>query len=82
VALFREVVLPWFAGVAILATVLLLGILYALRGPIRIERGRSGRTLQRFNSFERFLHWLVTFSFVILMLSGLNITFANDCFCR
>jgi len=75
--LFREVVLPWFAGVAILATVLLLGILYALRGPIRIEHGRSGRTLQRFNSFERFLHWLVTFSFIVLMLSGLNITFGK-----
>lgn len=75
--LFRAVILPWFAAVSILATIVLLGIVYALRGPIRIAHGRSGRTLLRFNSFERFLHWLVTFSFVILMLSGLNITFGK-----
>jgi formate dehydrogenase subunit gamma len=76
--MFREVVLPWFAAVSILVTTILLAILYAVRGPIRVERGRSGRTLQRFNIVERFLHWLVTFCFVILALSGLNITFGKS----
>ena len=76
--LFREVMLPWFAAVSLLGTMILLAIVYAVRGPIRIERGRAGRTLQRFNSFERFVHWLVTFCFVILTLSGLNITFGKS----
>ena len=75
--LLRDVLLPWFAAVSIISTMILLAIVYGVRGPIRIERGRSGRKLQRFNSFERFLHWLVTFCFVILTLSGLNITFGK-----
>lgn len=75
--LFRDVLLPWFAAVSIISTMILLAVVYAVRGPIRIERGRSGRKLQRFNSVERFLHWLVTFCFVILTLSGLNITFGK-----
>jgi formate dehydrogenase subunit gamma len=72
--MFRQTILPWFAAVSIIGVTILLAILYAVRGPIRIARGRVGRTLQRFNSIERFLHWMITFCFVILTLSGLNIT--------
>jgi formate dehydrogenase subunit gamma len=45
---------------------------------VRIEAGRSGRTLVRFNSFERFVHWLTASSFVVLAVTGLNITFGKD----
>ena len=31
----------------------------------------------RFNVFERFVHWLTAFSFVILGITGLNITFGR-----
>ena len=33
---------------------------------MRIEDGRSGRTILRFNVFERFVHWLTAVTFVIL----------------
>ena len=32
----------------------------------------------RFNAFERFVHWMTAVCFIILALSGLNITFGKD----
>jgi formate dehydrogenase subunit gamma len=64
------------AGIAaVVGTVLLIAIYHLIRGPIRIRSGRSGRTVQRFNLFERVNHWMVATSFVLLALTGLNITF-------
>jgi formate dehydrogenase subunit gamma len=45
---------------------------------MRIEEGRAGRTMLRFNAFERFVHWLTAVSFVILAITGLNITFGRS----
>ncbi len=45
---------------------------------MEIEGGRSGRTILRFNAFERFVHWLTAVSFVILGITGLNITFGRS----
>jgi formate dehydrogenase subunit gamma len=55
----------------------LLVVFYLWRGMVRIESGRSGRTIVRFNAAERFVHWMTATSFVILALSGLNITFGR-----
>ena len=41
------------------------------------RRGPSGRKIVRFKAFERFSHWLTAVSFVILGLTGLNITFGK-----
>jgi formate dehydrogenase subunit gamma len=74
---FHQVTLRWIGGVAILGMLAILIVFYAVRGVIRISRGRSGRTITRFNSFERFVHWLTAGSFIVLALSGLNITFGK-----
>ena len=74
---FQQVTLPWIGAIAILGMLGLLVLFFLIRGMIRIENGRSGRTLVRFNSFERFVHWMTAFSFVFLALSGLNITFGK-----
>jgi formate dehydrogenase subunit gamma len=44
---------------------------------VRIESGRSGRVLVRFTAFERFVHWTTATSFIVLALTGLNITFGK-----
>jgi formate dehydrogenase subunit gamma len=75
---FRTVTLKWIGGIAIIGMLALLAIFYLWRGTIRIEGGRSGRTMVRFNAFERFVHWLTATSFVILGLTGLNITFGRS----
>jgi formate dehydrogenase subunit gamma len=74
---FHEVTLRWIGAVAIIGVLGLLVIFYLLRGTVRIESGRSGRTIVRFNAAERFVHWMTATCFAILALSGLNITFGK-----
>jgi formate dehydrogenase subunit gamma len=44
---------------------------------VKLESGRSGRTIVRFNAFERFVHWMTATCFIILAITGLNITFGK-----
>jgi formate dehydrogenase subunit gamma len=74
---FRIVALRWIGGVAILGMLAVLVIFYLTRGMVRLESGRSGRTIVRFSSFERFVHWMTATCFIILAISGLNITFGR-----
>jgi formate dehydrogenase subunit gamma len=74
---FQEVVLPWIGAIAILGMLALLVVFYLIRGMVRLEAGRSGRTIVRFNAFERFVHWMTATCFVILGITGLNITFGK-----
>jgi formate dehydrogenase subunit gamma len=74
---FHEVTLRWIGAVAILGVIVLLVVFYLSRGMVRIEAGRAGRTIVRFNGFERFVHWMTASCFVVLALSGLNITFGK-----
>ena len=74
---FHEILLHWGGATAILGTIAMLGLAYLIMGRIRISAGRSGKKILRFKSFERFSHWLTAVSFVILGLTGLNITFGK-----
>ena len=74
---FRRSILPVIGGVAIIGVLSLLAIFLAVRGRIRVERGFSGIKILRFASFERFTHWLTASCFLILALSGLNISFGR-----
>lgn len=66
-----------YSSWAILGTIVLLGLFYALRGRIRIEHGRSEETITRFAAVERFGHWLLGVSFIVLALTGLNVLFGR-----
>jgi formate dehydrogenase subunit gamma len=74
---FHEVLLHWGGAVVLAGTVVLLGLAYLIIGRIRIAAGRSGQKILRFKAFERFSHWLTAISFVLLGLTGLNITFGK-----
>jgi formate dehydrogenase subunit gamma len=74
---FHEVTLRWIGAISILGIFILLVVFYLWRGMVRIESGRSGRTVVRFNTLERFVHWMTATCFIILALSGLNITFGK-----
>jgi len=75
---FHQVTLRWIGAIAILGMLAVLILFYLIRGMVRIEAGRSGRTLVRFNAFERFVHWMTASCFIVLALSGLNITFGKE----
>jgi formate dehydrogenase subunit gamma len=74
---FHEVLLHWLGAIVILGMIATLGAAYLIMGRIRISKGRSGQKVRRFNAFERFSHWLTAISFVVLGLTGLNITFGK-----
>jgi formate dehydrogenase subunit gamma len=75
---FHQVTLRWIAAIAILGMLAVLMLFYLIRGMVKIEAGRSGRTVVRFNAFERFVHWMTATCFIILAVSGLNITFGRE----
>jgi formate dehydrogenase subunit gamma len=74
---FHQVTLRWIGAVAILGMLAILVLCYLSRGMVRMEYGRSGRVLVRFSGFERLVHWMTATCFIILAISGLNITFGR-----
>jgi formate dehydrogenase subunit gamma len=74
---FHEVFLHWGGAIVILGMIAILAAAYLIMGRLRITAGRSGQKIVRFKAFERFSHWLTAVSFVILGLTGLNITFGK-----
>ena len=75
---FHRGKLPWIGGIAIVGMVALLAVFFFVRGRIKVEKGFSGKTLVRFATVERFFHWLTATCFIILGLSGLNISFGKS----
>jgi formate dehydrogenase subunit gamma len=74
---FHQITLRWIGAITIVGMIVLLVVFYLVRGMVRLESGRSGRVLVRFSAFERFVHWMTAICFIILALSGLNITFGK-----
>ena len=75
---FHEVTLRWIGAIAILGMLLILVVFYLVRGQVKLESGLAGRRIVRFTAFERFVHWMTATCFIILALSGLNITFGKS----
>ncbi len=74
---FHQVTLYWIGAISIVGMLALLVGFYLIRGMVKIQNGRSGRTIVRFNAFERFVHWITAACFIVLAVSGLNITFGK-----
>ena len=75
---FHNTTMFWVGVVSVLGMIAALILFYMVRGKIMIDGGLSGRTILRFNTFERFVHWLTAGCFIILALSGLNVTFGKS----
>ena len=75
---FHRGKLPIIGGVAIIGMFAVLAIFLMVRGRVRVQGGFSGAKLLRFASFERFTHWLTASCFIVLALSGLNISFGRS----
>lgn len=75
---FRRNALPWFGGIFILGALIATAVFYFWRGPVRVTAGMSGIDVVRFSAFERFVHWMTASSFIVLAISGLNITFGRS----
>ncbi|MCQ0092329.1 formate dehydrogenase subunit gamma [Roseovarius sp. M141] len=68
---FREGPLLIYGAALLGGTLVLLALFYLIRGRIRIEGAKTGQTITRFSGVERFGHWLLASSFLILGVTGL-----------
>lgn len=74
---FREGPLSKWGGYFLLGVLGLLVLFFLIRGRIRIGEGRAGITILRFNFVERFAHWLLAGSFILLGITGLITLFGR-----
>jgi formate dehydrogenase subunit gamma len=74
---FRAGALSTYGGVLLLAMFAVLVLFYLVRGKIRIDGAHTGRTVERFSAVERFAHWLLGGSFIVLALTGLSLLFGR-----
>lgn len=70
---YRREYLPWISAAVVGGVAALIALFYLIRGRVRIEGGRSDRTILRFGGFERFMHWMTAASWCVLAISGLNV---------
>ena len=74
---FREGPLLKYGGYLLLGTLVALALFLLIRGRIRIDGEKTGRTIERFKSVERFGHWLLAGSFILLGVTGLITLFGR-----
>ena len=74
---FHQGTMHLIGTIAILGMLALLAVFYVMRGKIKISGGPSGQTILRFSAIERFIHWTTASCFIVLALTGLNITFGK-----
>jgi formate dehydrogenase subunit gamma len=66
-----------YGGWLIVVVFLLIGLYYMWKGPIRLHGKPTGRMLERFNAWDRIVHWTTAITFVILALTGIVILFGR-----
>ena len=66
-----------YGGWLIVAICAIIAAIYFLMGPIKLHQKPSGRTIERFNYFERVTHWTMGISFCLLGITGLIILFGK-----
>ena len=75
---FKRSTLPNIGAIAVLGILIALCAFYAFRGRIQIDGGPSEQRIVRFAALDRFVHWLTASSFIVLGLTGLNVTFGRS----
>ena len=68
---FRSGPLATYGGALLMGMIALLAAFFMYRGRIKIDGEKTGRKITRFKAIERFGHWLLSGSFILLGLTGL-----------
>lgn len=65
---------PWILAVSLLA----IGLFHVVTmGGVKLDAQRSGKTVQRWSVFERYLHWFTAILFIVLAITGLSMLFGR-----
>jgi formate dehydrogenase subunit gamma len=71
--LFRNGLITPIGGWLLAAVVVLIGAFYAWKGPAKLHEKPTGRLIERFTPLQRYAHWVMGISFVILAVTGIVI---------
>lgn len=74
---FRAGPLRQYGGWLLLGTIAALAVFFLLRGRVRVDAEKTGRTVTRFAFVERMTHWTLAGSFILLGLTGLLTLFGR-----
>ena len=75
---FRKGPLATYGGLLLLGTLGALLLFYLLRGKVMVDEPMTGRTVTRFQFIERFAHWLLAGSFILLGFTGLFVKYGRE----
>ncbi len=68
--------ISFYGGSFIIIVLLALAAKHIVKGRDKLE-SRTGRTVTRWSTFERIMHWYVAISFIILAITGLSLIFGR-----
>lgn len=74
---YRNGPLTSFGGWLLVLAIVVLAVIYFVKGQVKLKEGRTGRLIERFTSLERISHWTVAITFLTLALSGLILLFGK-----
>lgn len=74
---FRNGPITVYGGWLIVLVCAIIAAIYFVQGPIRLKEKPTGRLIDRFSVAERWAHWVMGISFVVLGITGLIILFGK-----
>ena len=67
----------FYGGWLVVVVTLILAAIYFAKGPVKLHDRPTGRMIERFTLVERWAHWVMGISFVVLGITGLVILFGK-----
>jgi formate dehydrogenase subunit gamma len=67
----------FYGGWLVVIVALILAAIYFALGPVKLHDKPSGRMIERFTLAERWVHWVMGISFVVLGITGLVLLFGK-----
>lgn len=77
---YREARVPvaFWGGILVAVALAGLALFYLVRGPMDVKEAGGGRMIRRFSNADRYAHWLMAITWVVLAVTGLIMSFGKD----
>jgi len=69
--------ITFYGGWLVVLAALAIAAIYFAKGPVKLHEKPTGRMLERFTLAQRWAHWTMGISFVVLGITGLTILFGK-----
>jgi formate dehydrogenase subunit gamma len=66
-----------YGGILLVVVPAAIALFFLAKGALKVHGTPTGRTIQRFSTFERIVHWGTAITFVVLAVTGLAILFGK-----